>query len=326
SGYFEKNIVTDHLDSLLQSSGRAIAGYIQSQGVQLYRVKEKSQSECKYFAFLGAPTEEAQTNWSNSANYDDEGFSFLLGLFTTYYVPTGPQKYKIEEPTIMVREDTAKWTLLHEYSHYLFAEARTRGEMEPRQILSEQYYDAFNEYSRHRRQFNNNPSRQNARRLIRSLEELYEIKHDLDQAGPLEEFTVEAMMFDRLRDGQLGQVDADFDLRNALGYMNSNRKMVIKCYRRVAEVADGYAQTFSENSWDNLEQRATRFADQVKQTRSFINGKMTEAVDYYNAGLETTRLMTVESAGRKPDGSFIEHHHYDITSVRNENRICENKL
>ena len=148
SGYFSKEIISDHLDSLLTSSGEHIANYVMQQGVELYRVTEKSNSRCRYFAYLSTPTDKAQSNWDNNANHNDDGITLLLGLFTTYYVPNdnnpNSTSYRLNQPTIMVREDTQKWTLLHEFSHFLFADARTRGPMKPNQILRKELLREFN--------------------------------------------------------------------------------------------------------------------------------------------------------------------------------------
>ena len=335
SGYFDKNLVTDHMDALLASSGDNIASYITSQGVELYQMTEKSKSDCKYFAFLKTPTAEAQKNWDNSADKNDEGETFLLGLFTTYYIPVDTDRFELRDPTIMVRQDTQKWTLLHEFAHYLFADGRVRGPMMDRQSLRQALQLSSRDVRNRQQTFEQDPSEFNAAKFVNSLKNFFSLSYDLDQRGPLEEFTVESMLVDRYTNSKLTLVNGQFDLANAAGYMKANIEDpdpvtfgVLSRYSNLERLVKNYQNNhFIPNNWNTVVSDANNLLTDIQSLLSFIDEKMNTAINQAHSARLQPALTSLglKDLSSLPD-AHINHNHFDKKELKIQSDLYKELL
>lgn len=111
---FDKKIEMNLILPMLQMSMKEKIGYIQSFNVEVYRVKDP-EAETITLSFLPYASKEKFS--SKFLKLFEEG---VIGLYMT---PTNLM-YRVQEPTILLSEGADDWTVIHEFSHYLFDRAR----------------------------------------------------------------------------------------------------------------------------------------------------------------------------------------------------------
>lgn len=135
----ELELITPMLKMTLEEKSR----YMQSFGVELFKVPD-SQGKPATLSFLN-PLPKGVFS-ANIINKFSEG---VLGIYMT---PTN-FIYGVKKPTILLIESADDWTLVHEFSHYLFDKARMMQDstresalMNRSEDAQEDYFDAMNSY------------------------------------------------------------------------------------------------------------------------------------------------------------------------------------
>lgn len=113
---FGKKIELRLIEPMLTMTIPEKLAYMQSFGVELYKVADPLK---------GAPTvavlPEATTK-QFSKKFIDLFEDSVLGIYMT---PTNSM-YRVSKPTILLVESADDWTLIHEFTHYMFDRARTQ--------------------------------------------------------------------------------------------------------------------------------------------------------------------------------------------------------
>lgn len=111
---FGKKIEMNLILPMLEMSMKEKIAYIQSFNVDVYRVADP-EAEVVTLAFLPyAPKEKISAKF---LKLFEEG---VIGLYMT---PTNSM-YRVQSPTILLSEGADHWTVIHEFSHFLFDRAR----------------------------------------------------------------------------------------------------------------------------------------------------------------------------------------------------------
>jgi hypothetical protein len=107
---FNKEFNRSHFDGILSASGDSTIDYVGRDSVQLFKAPVEGDG-CKYFAKARLIPNDWLDFWS--------GVAAVLGVYVGKTMEQ-LQKFKTEEPVIIVREQAGRWVLVHEYLHHLF--------------------------------------------------------------------------------------------------------------------------------------------------------------------------------------------------------------
>ena len=311
SDYFGKLFFPEELFESLDASSFSVGKAIHNQGVDIFRVNSDIDQDCRYFDFLETPNEEANKKWSQS-QAGGIGQAFLLGLFTTTYtrdIDSG--NVKITKPTIMLLDQTQKWTLLHEMSHFLFAKARiTKKRMAFNSELETQANKTRTGINQLKRRLENNGRQKQAIRLILQYEKYFDLNHKLDARTALEEFTIESMLLEYSADNLITGIKNTNDPKNAFQYMVTNSTEVLVSYRQFLRELRATEDMLFHPQWGRAFKAMKKLKRKVRQTIQFINNK-----------LDTANQIRNHQAQQHEDHSlpkFQNHdgHHFDIQKFK----------
>ena len=113
---FEKPVQLALLRPMLQMTTEEKIKYIQSFGIELFRVKDPAGDAIR----LGQLPEASLKTTPHLAAYLKEFQDNAVGLFLT----SANISYGVSRPTILFVESADDWTILHEFMHFLFERAR----------------------------------------------------------------------------------------------------------------------------------------------------------------------------------------------------------
>ena len=261
SGYFDKMIQLNRFYALLPSNSFSIVETLQSEGVHFYKINSGFDSSCQYFDFLFDASGETLLRWLKAEGQSGS----LLGMFTASFRRFDNGQVQLLRPEIVLRGDMQKWTLIHEATHYLFAQGRTREKQwSYLSELSNRLNSLESEIITARSTFFKSPSISSSNHLIGLYKNFFTTSLQLYKRGPLEEFAIEAMLLRESEAGFLTDINKDFNTRNAYFYMASNADRVTPNYRdlisslqdlemRAFAAAEKEKQRLINRTWDLLE-------------------------------------------------------------------------
>lgn len=130
--YFNKKLNLSQLSPTFGSSAATVYPFIKSQGLDVYSTK--GGCGCDFFAKIPKAPVALMNHWNG---IDKEN---LLGLFLPIVQLQEILPGSAKTPVLMLRADTDKWTLIHEYMHFLFDQQRTKNE----HLSSDDIFYTFN--------------------------------------------------------------------------------------------------------------------------------------------------------------------------------------
>ncbi|MCB0378975.1 MAG: hypothetical protein KDD33_10820 [Bdellovibrionales bacterium] len=281
SGYFGKMANTDHLDALLQASGVQAYRYIRSQGVDVYYIKEKSQSQCRYFTFAKKAPSDYRQKWRDKAGPNDgSNGATLLGLFLTYFSRSSTGDVRLVDPTILLRHDTQKWTILHEFTHYLFADSRSQEKfMKFNEEIATDMQTSNNDILLAKANFLEERSPEKALLLLMQWSRFFKLSHKLHSRNALEEFTIESMLNERYRAGRITLINPTLDTRNGIRYMQSNAAKVYPRYQKLVESIRDFRIQYFEHDWEDVQKQSKQVENQIQEQLDFMDQKLAQAAE-----------------------------------------------
>lgn len=318
SGYFSKKISINQLNRSLGASARSVTQNLQAQGVTIYRIIADPSAECHYFYFLGRPTYGALDDWNSYAKKGKKN-SELLGLFTSRF-PIGPQKVLIN-PTIMLRHDTQKWTLLHEQSHYLFAHAlASQPNMQTENQLKNSLAAISGRIAGLKNKYIKSPSNKTALELISAHGNLFKTNMALFARGPLEEFAIESMLFERAQENKINFINQDSDVSSVYGWLKENSLEVTTALRNSILKLEDLRDITLAKSPQTTKDKADAIIAQIQDTLDFINAKLENAYAARGAVLDITIFSLSHPLGPEEH----EDPHYNTQTVEFQLDIIDN--
>lgn len=326
SQYFGKRLQLDQLESSLSASSYSIALNLRLQGVHLYHVADNPSSQCRYFAFLPSPTEKAAESWRQ---YSGGGFSSLLGLFITLFSRNdGSGNVRLDNPTIMLRHNTQKWTLLHEMTHYLFAWTRAKQINMPfdRELLAEMKTIDSDIKQLESQLFFNAPAAA-AQQLANKYRRLFELSYELDKRSYLEEFAIESMLLERADKGLINHITSELDARNALEYMKSNAARVTGDYERLSEKISTLSTNRLSQFSHSIRQPFVDLENDIQKLLNFIDNKVSQG-DLIYSKLKGSNNTEMNALALRQVDSHESHmhspHNIDENLLNQKHTIFDN--
>jgi len=221
SSYFEKRYDRSMLDGVLSASGLATQKYIELAGVELYKVPFEGPSNTCLFQYnLPIIPDELSDSWDESAG-GDHGGGHLDGLFIAYS-NGGPV-----HQAIAVREDSSRWTLVHEMMHANFFRQRQAdnvpGGLALRNEVTNQYSALNSTYKAYR----SSPSPELLKTLVTQADSVAHLLYLSLSSGALEEIADESLLLQEWADSRLEYV-SESSAKNAAWYINFAHTLALK--------------------------------------------------------------------------------------------------
>ncbi len=280
---FNKDFYLEGLEATLNASSYSIANSLFNEGVEILQVKSLSNADlsCRYFDFLPEARGVAQSQWDSVAS-PNGGASALLGLFTTIYSKNSQTKEtRLKDPTIMVIDQTQKWTLLHEMSHYLFAKARSRqNDLSFNSELERIVENENRRIQKLRNQLQNKETQAIAEDLLQAYVGFFRTNFELDKRTALEEFAVEGLLIDYAKQDRITDVDIKSEAQQAYLYMKRNGESVAFSYVLFLDRLREFREFVEGKQWTSVETAIKKLISEIKTQVDFINNEI-EAASIY---------------------------------------------
>ncbi len=121
----EKTLDLRFLSAALKASAQSTADLIQSTGFGLFQVQTQRRFSCSPFAFLPQAAQKLNELWSKGGSPG----AVLLGQFYSKSDSRNPEGRGV----LLLRPDTTRWTLVHEFMHALYEfDRENKGSPHPR--------------------------------------------------------------------------------------------------------------------------------------------------------------------------------------------------
>lgn len=197
---FDKQFNKVHFDEISQASVNNTLAYMGSNGVQIYKGGAIKTSLCSapLFGNLPAASGKAKEIWEPQAIKADREDRILLGIYLEGS-ELSPQNNN-QSPVIVVRDNTNRRTLVHEYMHHLYTMRANEMGISPR-IAKNELNDQFEKFDKLTK--NGLSDKQNFKEVVSLFSEIVK-NFDLVMIGfPLEEVTIEKWMLEADRNRSL---------------------------------------------------------------------------------------------------------------------------
>lgn len=251
--HFGKLYNVDFLEKILKSSGQATLKFAHSLGIKTLRV-EQSQSNCQMFSFLEEARGEPLKAWMDLVE-QNEGRT-PGGLYTFFSHSDSP--LLPIDPTILLRIDANRWTLVHELMHYNFSKTslQTYGFWEKMELEND--YSSKKEaldinlqgYLKHK-------NLESFKSLIESVASVVKILDDYileGQRTPIQEISIEYILIKSYLEGKFTYVPNN-QLWSAYSYMSGNTRLLLETFvYPVKNIVDKHLIGTSEVYWEYKEQ------------------------------------------------------------------------
>lgn len=193
--HFDKKFERHHFRAVAFASGEKTIDYVQRVGdLKVWRANA-STGGCSFFGSLGSAPSNFKDLWNKYAGSIKGGSLLGLYLSKNYHEVPGHQ------PTIMLRDDSDRWTIVHEFLHHLFEMYREKDGQPTAEI-----YSAFQKNVVKLKALADSPSnlpaslkKQRLLELIASLTSHFDYKIHFLTDTALEEMTIETLMMNEFR-------------------------------------------------------------------------------------------------------------------------------
>lgn len=223
--FFRKSVDMARLRAVSDLSSRATADFMRGDGVDTYYVPVSvSSNACSPLSGLPQASTGLFGIWKG---VDSEGG--VLGLFLPVNRVRDEGAYR---PVIMVRPDTDRYTLVHEYMHYVFNSIR-----EQRGFTDERFLRELDEVQKKYEgvsKVDDNSPREKVVPYLNAWMGLASKLVELSENFALEEMTIEALLTDEARAGRLQHV-TDFNRKNSVEYIRSSAATAASIYKAVSD-------------------------------------------------------------------------------------------
>lgn len=244
--FFDKKLDLSRLRAIGQASARSTFEFMKADGVDAYHVRSGDENaSCLLFQPIPSAQGALKKIWTD---VKVEG-GVILGLFLPL---DRSSKAGLNRPAILLRVDTDRYTLVHEYMHYVFNKVReargySDGELTGRVgRQGTRFMDAYKAIP----EDSSRITRGQAVELIDSWLALTKSMVELNENFALEEMSIEAVLQDADKAGVLGQV-LSYDRENSGEYVSSSAKSAddsLKTFGGMKDAITGLADALGESA------------------------------------------------------------------------------
>ena len=280
--HFEKPIDESLVLPVLATNAVETVRFAKFSNLEFYSVGAMSQKSCKLFSFLPIAGSTERAVFDGFQKASSEKKSNILGV---YFSPENKDfEGKNKNAFILMREDTTRWTLVHEYMHHLFSKEvqSIKRDMDVTDGLDKEitiYKKVYEDYEK-------NPSNQNLFLLVKSFEKIIDLRIEILKRYTLEEITIESYLIGHYRSGKLKYVPTG-DLKSAKWYINSSVKSAQDSNKTLTQLIDLSTQSLTQiiKETPELALEAKVIEDKVKTRKTYLAKLMTEVSDLESKNL-----------------------------------------
>lgn len=212
TSYFGKKISKNLLDSVTNVSATELVRFASLTGVDFRSVIRYKADSCEMGHFIPA-ADSIQNEYFNKIEGN------ILGV---YFSPKAEQlRMKNERAVILIRRDTNKWVMLHEYSHHLYAK-EVQSEISD-DDLKDKITLAARKYSSNKDKVVDESKKENVTDMVLGAYELGQHFPELILRFPLEEVAIESELYRYYVAGHMKATPSNQSI-NGAGYIISSAK------------------------------------------------------------------------------------------------------
>jgi hypothetical protein len=235
-GAFGKAYNPDWFTAVFNASISETLSFIEKTGVRVYRSEAFSSRSCKPFMTARELSPDLLQTWSERSRSLDGNSSGLL--LAGIYLPKDP--FLVSSPSlhdkaaIVLREDSDRWTLVHEFAHHNFTHvggAQNHAMKLKRFLVLNERVTALFKGAR--------SEEQRASEIAGFAEEYVELMDHVMTSFPLEEIAIETMLIDAFRAGQLRHVHPSA-VDSAERYIDHSFSKTLALYRDFDEIFQAF--------------------------------------------------------------------------------------
>lgn len=282
---FGKQFHSNILDAVQGASASQTLMALKTFNFPIYKGPGKN---CKMFQTLPnvSNDHDADEAWKRQNTGLPEGQA-VLGLYL------GIERFKngqfVQEPKMIIKSDTNRWTLVHEMMHFLFHK------WEVEEGVSNMKHDAderraYAETQTALKVFNTSSRASDFKKFVISYDKLMQLAHESNKRGPLEESAVEDTLAERFTKGLLTFVPAEdaadnwylaSNLQKSAGFYqeqlkdvgaeelnaNGNKKLAAEIVAQIEIKLNEIDKQLSDMVVDSPEKEAEREALSIQRTK-----------------------------------------------------------
>ncbi len=226
SPFFGKLFNQDYLEVMFSLTPEETWDYaINVLKVPVYKVTLVRNQTSIFDLLPEAPADDRNT-WNQASGGSPN--TQLAGLYTHYETMGQPQK--INDPTIMVKTNTDRWTLVHEIMHHVFNLGRRKGNnyrlnMDLRNELTMK----SNELEKLEAEYNADRTDAKFLKMITVFREVLPILRELSVRSNLEEVSIEGTLIECAQAGRLEDANPS-NINSALWYIDYSVNDAVNTY------------------------------------------------------------------------------------------------
>ncbi len=246
TSYFGKRYNRLDLEAILGASGFSAVEYLQKRRLEMYRVPRPPGKKRApiYFVTLDPPPAVFEDIWVSISSGVGEN-SWLAGLyFDACPLNASCSKSAVVRPVILFDEAGDKWTIVHEFMHYLFNVERKNEGLEDHVQLEKSRRDEVAKANQALQTYRANGAPEHLLPLARAYESLVDVTYKRTVQREFEEMAVEYLLLNDWKDKKLLHVLAS-SVANTVTYMQENRRVAMELLDAL-ELQLVYVQTESD--------------------------------------------------------------------------------
>lgn len=300
---FAKPFNEAYLQAVLTTSIEESLKFINQTGVNIFRVPSDN-SGCNAIAAATNITDDLQLKWNALTKDDSKKNQFTLGV----YLPKKSENIEAldDKAAILVRENTNRWTVVHEFMHHLFMIELEKAGHTDESIRENANRDwtAFTNLADNLKigsdQINLNAQEQ--KRLEDAFRKTTVSMDIFVKSFYLEEMTIEKRLHDLYNNGTLKFVP-QYAYDSGIGYINGSAENAKVFY----EMLDNYATTMASYKIGGSNTELIKVSESANLIRSRLN-EITMIVNQYPArqlkDLDSEQLRYRAKNSKNADAQF----------------------
>lgn len=239
ASHFQKGFDPSRLASVGRASGPEVLRFMKLDGVETFSMPLRIEGACAPLSSLNEAPANFQSFWQSL------GSPNVIGV----YLPRNrSQRLGSEHPVILLRQDTDRYSLIHEYLHHVFNSVR-----EAQGLSEEEFFERFDRRSAELDRVGpltlldeNDPSR--VQRYLRAWTQAQEVLLEALVIFPLEEVAIESLMQEAVRQNQLAPT-TPYNLVNSAAYIRQSFDQgALDTLQKTRDLASSYLKLAERHS------------------------------------------------------------------------------
>lgn len=292
ASYFEKEYNKAHLAAILSTNVSNTIEFINKTGVTVYKSSPIASQICQrpLFAQASELPSDLEKIWKMANGDHKEKDSLILGLYLPQDFDNTSTSLK-KSAAIIIRENTNRWTLVHEFMHHLFSQRAIQlgyKQNEEKSKLESAIYNM--------QRIAKDPSKSEAEKYFQLVSPFIAYAHGIDSQMiqfSLEEITIEATLKNLQNQGLLKYAPAGSNW-----YISVSAEKALENYKKVEDL--GYSLYLE------LPHTAIKERESIMNVLSMVS-KRTQAIENIQRQFPTEDYSFYTTHGVMPDSEGLHH-------------------